>query len=914
MVYNQHYFIKITVMKKSHTSFTRIFQKFNIILFFGLFLSQQNIAQNTTIAAGSYIIDMGVTPQTIANGLKPYGLVYELLKTHSVPVEWIINPTKAKDGVDLNYNAKDYKGGPFVIEAAYRTAAVNTSITNWQALGVVGVTTTAPITVASTYVTKIYSAPRWTLDKQNGAIAQGYLNNAGIPATAYGGSTNTNWKNPADLGACDDIFAMPHADPTWATHNNLIAWNSTYKGSIWLGCTAGSALHNMFNPANINQQGNFLTDKTMVTTAANPNPGTGQNTGVILPSLGTKTYCQNTLLLWTNHNVGSLPYTYENSGDPVMQFMGSMDASLTYGAEQIYIPMISGGWLSTTTVSVYDPDHTQKVDGAYNHRAALVVYGYGFGNSNNGKVMIQAAHSATRDTKPDNIAAQRAFLNFSLLAAKVTAPEPTVTFELGTIASGSSSAVTFSLGGTRTVSEFDIAWSSSCGGSFSPTNTQNTTFTAPGVASPTTCLLTVTLTEKAACGKVYSSSVGANIICSVIISPMVHASCYGQNNGSIDMNITGGAGPYVWTWTKTGGGTGSGSGTTISNLVPGTYTVHVISSNGLGCDATFTTTITENPQISLSSTPSNILCYGSATGSVNAILSGGTPPYIYSWSNGASTQNLSQVIAGTYTLTVTDSKGCTATTSSTITQPTTIVATPTVTNVSSYGLLDGSVSLAVSGGVSPYSYLWSDGATTKDRSGLAAGTYSVVVTDANGCLRTVNGITITQPAALTLTAGASAILCYGVGNSTITASGGGGVGSLQYSLNGGTYQSSNIFSNVVVSSTPYTITVKDGLGMTKSTSVTVSQPSPIVLSFAKTNESCPGGLNGAVTLTASGGTGTYTYDWADVSGTNNSKDRTGLAAGTYSVTVTDTNACTATSSVIIADISTNPVTPGTISK
>jgi SprB repeat len=900
-------------MKKLVTSLNRFSAEFILVLFFAFGFYQYSAAQ-TTIAAGSFIIDMGVTPQTISNGLKPYGLVYEMLKTYSVPVEWIINTSKIKDGVDFNYNGKDYKGGPFVIETAYRTTAVNTSITTWQALGVVGLTTTAPITIATNYVTKIYSAPRWTLDKQNGAIAQGYLNNAGIPATAYGGSTNENWKNPADLGACDDIFAMPHADPTWATHNNLIAWNSTYKGSIWLGCTAGSALHNMFNPANINQQGNFLTDKTMVSTAANPNPGSGQNTGVILPVLGVKTYSQNTLLLWTNHNVGSLPYTYENSGDPVMQFIGSMDASLTYGAEQIYIPMISGGWLSSTTVSVYDPDHTQKVDGAYNHRAALVVYGYGFGNSNNGKVMIQAAHSATRDTKPDNIAAQRAFLNFSLLAAKVTAPEPTVTFELGTIASGSSSAVTFSLGGTRTVSEFDIVWSSSCGGSFSSTNTQNTTFTAPGVAAPTTCLLTVTLTEKAACGKVYSSSVGVNIICSIVITPTVHSSCSGQNNGSIEMSINGGATPYVWTWTKSGGGSGNGSGTTISNLVPGAYSVHVISANGAGCDASFTTTIIENSQISLSSLPTNILCYGSATGAINASLSGGTPPYTYSWSNGASTQNLSQVVAGSYTLTVTDSKGCTASTSSTITQPTSIVATPSVTNVTSNGLINGAVSLTVSGGVSTYTYLWNDGGTTKDRTGLAAGTYSVIVTDANGCLRTVSGITVTQPAALTLSAVASAILCYGGGNSTITATGGGGVGSLQYSLNGGTYQSSNIFSNVAVSSTPNTVTVKDGLGITKSTAVTVSQPAPIVLSFNKTNESCPSALNGAVTLTTTGGTGSYTYDWADVSGANNSKDRTGLAAGTYTVTVTDSNGCTATSSVIIADISPNPVIPGTITK
>jgi len=380
------------------------------------------------------------------------------------------------------------------------------------------------------------------------------------------------------------------------------------------------------------------------------------------------------------------------------------------------------------------------------------------------------------------------------------------------------------------------------------------------------------------------------------------------------MNISGGLEPYVWTWTKTQGGTGSGSGTTISNLVPGTYTVHVISSNGAGCDASFTTTIPENPQISLNATPTDILCYGSATGSINVSLSGGTPPYTYSWSNGASTQNLSQVVAGSYTLNVTDSKGCTATKTLTINEPTTLVATPSVTNVTSNGLLNGAISLVVSGGVSPYTYLWSDGGTIKDRTGLAAGTYSVTVTDANGCSRTVTGITVTEPAALTLSAVAAPILCYGAGTSTITATGGGGVGSLKYSLNGGTYQSSSVFSNVAVSNTPYTVTVMDGLGVTKSASVTVSQPTPIVLSFNNTSESCPSALNGAITLTATGGTGPYTYDWADVSGTNNSKDRTGLSAGSYTVTVTDANGCTATSSVKITDALPNPVTPGTITK
>jgi hypothetical protein len=175
------------------------------------------------IPSGSFIIDMGVTPQTVSNGLKPYGLVYEMLNTYRVPIKWVINPNKAKDNEDFVYNGRSYRGGTFIIPSQYRTAEVNAAITNWQSQGVVGTNTTGAIDV-DVYATLTY-APRWTIDRATGTLVTPFFFNAGIPDAAHGGALASGWKLPANLTECDDIFALPHADPTWATHNNLIAWN-----------------------------------------------------------------------------------------------------------------------------------------------------------------------------------------------------------------------------------------------------------------------------------------------------------------------------------------------------------------------------------------------------------------------------------------------------------------------------------------------------------------------------------------------------------------------------------------------------------------------------------------------------------------------------------------------------------------
>src|SRR5205814_1686772 len=143
-------------------------------------------------------------------------------------------------------------------------------------------------------------------------------------------------------------------------------------------------------------------------------------------------------------------------------------------------------------------------------------------------------------------------------------------------------------------------------------------------------------------------------------------------------------------------------------------------------------TIVVTPEIIATSIVTNTTCTASV-GAINLTVSGGTPPYTYSWSNGATTEDITGLAAGTYTVTITDANGCTTNLPVKVgTDNVTIAAIPVITNTTCSASI-GAINLTVSGGTSPYTYSWSNGATTEDISGLAAGTYTVTISDANGC-------------------------------------------------------------------------------------------------------------------------------------------------------------------------------------
>ncbi|GIV30874.1 MAG: hypothetical protein KatS3mg029_0225 [Saprospiraceae bacterium] len=420
-------------------------------------------AQNMPIPAGSFIIDMGVQPQTVENAIRPYGLVWTLLNEHHVEVLWAINPNKTKDGVDFNYNGKAFKGGPFIISATQRTPQVDQVIEQWKNLGVQVVTTTSDFEAPVEKILK--HSIHWTLDAQNGKIAENYLKKALIPQRAY------DWIAPSLLDCCHDVFVMPHADPKWSTHGNLLTWNAPLSeggcgGWIWAGCRASSELENISNPANSSERLNFLMQT----------PGNGA-----LPALSS-----------AEHSDASPPYQYDFPTHPIMQFLGGVEGAHENGNEQVYLPRT--GWRPTTMVGVWDPTHS-NVPSKSPGKAAIIAFGTAFGDSNRGMVMYEAGHQLDKKSDEANIAAMRAFFNFSLLAAsgsdksiQVTATSAAQQVKGGTPVNVSATAA----GGDG---NFTYEWSSSCGGQFSNPTAPSTTFTPPSVSKVSPCLITVSVSD-----------------------------------------------------------------------------------------------------------------------------------------------------------------------------------------------------------------------------------------------------------------------------------------------------------------------------------------------------------------------------------------------------------------------------------
>ena len=367
--------------------------------------------------------------------------------------------------------------------------------------------------------------------------------------------------------------------------------------------------------------------------------------------------------------------------------------------------------------------------------------------------------------------------------------------------------------------------------------------------------------------------------------------CFG-GSGSVVLNATGANAPYTY------------GGSPTQNLSPGTYTYTATSTNGC-VSAPVTITITQ-PQVGLilSNTQVNVLCFGNNTGSIDLTVTGGTGPYTYAWSNNTTAQDPSNLIAGAYTVTVTDANGCAATTTVTITQPASaLVATTTQVMIACFGGSTGSVNMTPTGGTAPYTYVWTGGSTAQSAIGVPAGTYTVVVTDANGCTTTISA-TITQPQApLSLATTQVNVLCFG--NST---------GSIDLSPSGGTPGYTYAWSNNSTIQDPlnliagtYTVVVTDANGCIDTTSVIITQPqSGLSLSSTQVNVLCFGNNTGSINLTVTGGTGPYTYAWSN---NTTSQDPSNLIAGVYTVTVTDANGCTATLSITI----TQPATAVSIS-
>jgi hypothetical protein len=418
----------------------------------------------------------------------------------------------------------------------------------------------------------------------------------------------------------------------------------------------------------------------------------------------------------------------------------------------------------------------------------------------------------------------------------------------------------------------------------------------------------VTATDANGCSAIQTIVISqpTNVVVEMIAS--LNESCPANNDGKLTASATGGMPGYTYLWSN--GNTGN-MGT---NLMAGvTYVVTVTDQNG--CTATTSGTITEPLLLTAAATVTSVhngfsvSCNGGADGTAMVNTTGGTAPLTYLWSNGSADKTASGLTAGTYTVTVTDSHGCTATASVTLTQPTPMAnVISNIVNANCAGGDNGSATATASGGVGPYTFAWSygftqSGVSTSNATGLAAGGYNVTVTDANGCT-TVTAFEIADPTGVTLVVTTiTNETCDESNNGTATVTASGGVAPYTFMWSGGTVvtTSPNSTASALAAGT-YLVTATDANGCSAIQTIVITQPTNLVAQIiGHIDEGCPGRNDGAATVTATGGITNYTYNWsggaAPTSATN-----TGLAAGTYTVTVTDANGCTATASVTIGTV------------
>ena len=289
----------------------------------------------------------------------------------------------------------------------------------------------------------------------------------------------------------------------------------------------------------------------------------------------------------------------------------------------------------------------------------------------------------------------------------------------------------------------------------------------------------------------------------------------------------------------------------------------------------------------------NPKCNAGTDGAASVEPSGNAGPVTYLWSNTQTTQAITGLTAGVYTVTVTESPSCTAVATVTLTEPAAIVLVCTKTDATTIGGSEGTATVVASGGTSPYTYLWSNGSTSDTQASLPAGTYTVTVTDANACTSTCSSVVSEPGCNLAATATGTNPKCNLGTDGAVSLPVTGAVGTPTYLWsNGATTQ-----HLTAIGAGTYTVTVTEGTCMTTA-SVTLTEPTAIVLVCTKTDATTVGGSEGIATVVASGGTSPYTYAWSN---TQTTAGISGLPKGTYTVTVTDANGCTSSCSSIVTE-------------
>ena len=376
-------------------------------------------------------------------------------------------------------------------------------------------------------------------------------------------------------------------------------------------------------------------------------------------------------------------------------------------------------------------------------------------------------------------------------------------------------------------------------------------------------------------------------------------SCAGANNGSIYADASGGTNPIEYRLNAQP----YGAAQNFNGLASGIYTVTAKDANG--CTISTTVTIVEPAILTMTApTKVDVLCNGANTGSISTSANGGTPgsPNAYTFTlapGGASnsTGSFTSLTSGTYTVTVTDGAGCTQSATVNISQPPAIVFTQVNSqNVNCFGQATGSITLSSQGGAGGITYSASplifpgQQTTPGFFENLYANLYTITATDVNGCSISTQ-VSVTQNSPLSVNSVEMIEpICNGDANGSIEiTSAGGGVPPYSYALNGGNFQTSALFGNLVAA--PYIITLKDALGCTRDTILNLTQPLPVSGMINTTNANCVDSKDGKVIVIGTGGRGGYKYYVTPGLFINKSGIFSGLEANTYTLRVVDTAGC-----------------------
>lgn len=422
--------------------------------------------------------------------------------------------------------------------------------------------------------------------------------------------------------------------------------------------------------------------------------------------------------------------------------------------------------------------------------------------------------------------------------------------------------------------------------------------------SPTISITNTTGIANGICAGAYIVNVSDANGCSQPVAfnisspPVLNASITGILNtcnictGGATVTVSGGVPGYTVNWTNSVSAT-VGTGTSITNLCVGNYTANVI--DALGCTRTATVSIANTVSVTVITSGSSILCFGACNASATANPAGGTPPYTFSW-NTAPVQaaaSATGLCAGSYTCTVTDFLGCSNTGSITFTQPSSITVTSSQTNIPCFGGCIGAITTTATGGTAPLSFSWSPaGQTTTSLTSLCTGTYSIKVTDLNGCTVTPATFTIASNPSLSVVFTATSPTGCNLLNGIISATASGGTGA-GYTFTWTPPSVSVVAGPVTTASSlgagTYTLRVMDGAGCTNSFVTSLSNPAGPTVNVTSTSITCFGGANGSATATATG-TGPFTFTWNPATASvvvGATTTASGLNTGTYNISVTD---------------------------